>query len=185
MKAQLIARQPLLAGCLLVCGLVASPAIALTWSNCNAPTNSQFELLSFNPESWVAGGEDNLQFKFSLGEVISQSNELSIHVEHRVNGRLLPCLGPLVGSCNYQLCGTLNQHFEEVWGGPDCPLSEWNIVCECPYNRGTLLVSSPGLTFAVPDRLERFHGHNELRITGNTAAGTALFCLDMSFDILP
>jgi hypothetical protein len=185
LKAQLSVKQSLLAVCLLLGGFAASSAKALSWSNCNQPLNSVLQLLSFNPASWVAGGEDTLQFTFDLGEVIGGTNELTIHVEHRVNGRLLPCLGPLAGSCTYQLCNTLDQHFTDVWGGPDCPLSEWDIACQCPYNRGTYLVPSPGLTFAVPDRLERFHGHNELRVTGNTAAGTALFCVDLSFDIAP
>jgi hypothetical protein len=183
MNAQLFVKQLPLAVCLLL--FATPPAGALSWSNCNGTLNSQFELLSFDPASWVAGGEDNLQFKFSLGEVISVSNELTIHVDHRVNGRLLPCLGPLAGSCDYQLCDTLNEHFTDVWGGPDCPLSEWGIACQCPYNRGTYLVSSPGLTFSVPEHLERFHGHNEVRVTGSTAAGTELFCVDLSFDIAP
>lgn len=185
MNAKFLLKQPMLAMCLLLGWLAAAPATALTWSNCSAPTNSQFELLSFDPDSWVSGGEDTLRFKFTLGEVIADTNELTIHVEHRVNGRLLPCLGPLVGSCDYQLCETLDQHFADVWGGTGCPLSGWGIVCQCPYNRGTYLVDGQGLTFAVPERLERFQGHNELHVTGNTASGTSLFCIDMSFDISP
>ncbi|MGA7297862.1 MAG: ML domain-containing protein [Rhodanobacteraceae bacterium] len=185
MNTRLLLRQSLLVVCLLLGWLAAPPAAALTWSNCSTPMNSQFELLSFNPDAWVAGGNDTLSFKFSLGTAIGSTNDVTIHVEHRVNGRLLPCLGALTGSCDYKVCDALDQHFTDVWGGPDCPLSKWGIVCQCPYNRGTYLVDGQGLTFAVPEHLERFRGHNTLHITGRTAAGSALFCINMSFNISP
>ncbi|MCB1560812.1 MAG: hypothetical protein KDI75_06920 [Xanthomonadales bacterium] len=180
--------------CLVTAGLVLAflatpPAHGFGWANCGGPDASiSVSSLNLAPETWVAGGEASVTIKVESRHFnVSSADVYRVRVVHRVNGRLLPCLDALTGSCEYNLCQTLEQHFGEIWGiadPVDCPVTNSN--CKCPFAPGTYSINPPGMTFAVPDRLERFRGHNDVRITAtHESLGVERFCLDLSFDILP
>ena len=156
----------------------AAPAMAFSWSNCPGTFPSQVELLSLLLP-WQLDQPGTLQFEISLSEVIASHNDATFVVDHRVDGRRLPCLEPLVGSCTYaNVCSLLEPG--------ECAVNDANpqIPCTCPFNRGTYLVSAPGVELKPIEHAELLLGSNEVRIIESSASGGTGACIDMSFEVV-
>lgn len=183
MKPHRMTKGLLAAGLLLAC-LATPPARAFSWANCGGPdATASLSSLDVSPDPWVAGGELTVVGLLVVTQAIAASNGYRVRVEHRVNDRLLPCLGPLEGSCEYLLCETMEQHFTEVWGTGGCPITNSN--CRCPFSQGQYFINPPGITYPVPDRLERFYGQNDVRVTFIDGLGPERLCVDFSFEVQP
>ena len=165
---------------------LSPPLFAYSWSNCLPPQTTdpiELELFSAHPIPVVFGETVYITAKVNLSRIYSTASDARIQIEHRVDGRLLPCLGPLLGSCTYEnVCALLDEHPIS-----NCLTEPWNIQCSCPYNRGTYLVDWPGVEVTLPEQGERFLGQNEYTITAfSDLSGSMQMegCAYFNFDVV-
>ena len=166
---------------LLTLSLLSLPAStsAFTWNNCEGMRNSRLSSMSL--PSHLVGDPAPLLMQLSLGQDVLERIDPALRVEHRVDGRLLPCLGPGLGSCRYEsVCELLSQIFPAT---DECPLAEFNIPCACPIFSGFYRIALPGLEVTLPPELGPvLQGVNDLQIVVETS-NEVLLCLNVSFEI--
>jgi hypothetical protein len=162
---------------------LSPPVLAYSWSNCLAQPDATIFLQTFGvaPVPMAFGEAVNVVGSIDLARALSTFFDTTVRIEHRVDGRLLPCLGPLLGSCTYEnVCALLNEHPIS-----NCLTEPWNIQCSCPYNRGTYVVNWPGVELTLPEQGERFLGHNEYTITAfNATFDNQEACIQFNFDVI-
>lgn len=152
----------------------ALPAMAFTWESCDVgATESFFSSIDLRP--WQLDASGTLMFKYEVRTAISSTDGFRIEVDHRVDGRKLPCLEPLIGSCTYNdVCSLLT-------ATADCPVSNSN--CDCPFSPGTYSINPPGEDVQPIAHAELLLGSNQVRIQGYTNADRYVSCTDITFEV--
>lgn len=160
--------------------LFALPAQAYSWSNCGSPAVAPSKLQSFGvlPVPMEFGQAVSVVGQFDLARDVTVALDMSIQIEHRIDGRLLPCLGPLVGSCTYDnACALLVEHPVS-----NCATLPY-VPCQCPYRSGILAIFAPGSTLTLPVQGERFLGQNQYLIKAFDGNGLLDACIEATFEV--
>ena len=158
--------------------LLALPVQAYSWSNCTPAGSTWLTSFGILPVPIEFGQAVSVVGQFDLARDVTVAQDMLIRIEHRVDGRLLPCLGPLVGSCTYDnVCALLNEHPVST-----CATQPF-VPCQCPYRSGTYAIPAPGSTLTLPVQGERFLGQNQYLVKAFDGNGVLDACIEAAFEV--